>query len=509
MKKIVVFVLIAILGIACLSSCEQFFHTHTYEIKECPEGHFKSYTCGCELEVEVEEHIDENGDGSCDICTHKHTTDTWKLKDGHKTVYTCGCESLNVMNNHVDEDGDYYCDVCYYYVPDLVELSLLEPWLLGIKADEVAAVRTMHSGYWVLEGKLKEVITVTEKGDIADIIESYRMLKIEPLDPMVNYDISNECFRILFVMNSGETYMMIVNGGFMFSINRTSYNMGNAPEIGGYASAVTSYMLNVHVGYNHRADVYSNGEKICQIENVSGLEFVASNRIFEGEASYTIETGVGILEVYSECFFVYEGKCYELINNDFYKLIEIWSGEDYSLTMSNTRWLYGSLKSTYKAGETVYVQIKKALDIGYLFLVNGEKIDVKNDRYDDFWIFEFVMPAEDTVIEFYTYDGFVPNENYAILCESYILANPGCVGVCVEKYYGEFESGAIVAMMGGGAYTDALWDEVIDGIIVHYYDGNRILVLYEGDFYTLTEAYEAGYLTRDDISDIAGEHNKM
>ena len=96
-----------------------------------------------------------------------------------------------------------------------------------------------------------------------------------------------------------------------------------------------------------------------------------------------------------------------------------------------------------------------------------------------------------------------------ILCESYILANPGCVGVCVEKYYGEFESGAIVAMMGGGAYTDALWDEVIDGIIVHYYDGNRILVLYEGDFYTLTEAYEAGYLTIDDISNIADEHNKM
>jgi hypothetical protein len=131
--------------------------------------------------------------------------------------------------------------------------------------------------------------------------------------------------------------MMIVNGGFMFSSNRTSYDMSNAPEIGGYASAVTSYMLNVQVGYNHSADVYSVGEKICQIENVSGLEFVASDRVFEGETSYTIETGVGILEVYSECFFVNEGKCYELINNDFYKLIEIWSGEDYSLTMSNEK----------------------------------------------------------------------------------------------------------------------------------------------------------------------------
>ena len=64
MKKIVVFILIAIFGIACLSSCEQFFHTHTYEIKECPEGHFKSYTCGCELEVEVEEYYGEFESGA-------------------------------------------------------------------------------------------------------------------------------------------------------------------------------------------------------------------------------------------------------------------------------------------------------------------------------------------------------------------------------------------------------------------------------------------------------------
>jgi hypothetical protein len=58
-------------------------------------------------------------------------------------------------------------------------------------------------------------------------------------------------------------------------------------------------------------------------------------------------------------------------------------------------------------------------------------------------------------------------------------------------------------MMGGGIYTDALWDEIIDGIIIRYYNGNRIRVLYEGEFYTLTEAYELGYLTYDDIARIA------
>jgi hypothetical protein len=58
-------------------------------------------------------------------------------------------------------------------------------------------------------------------------------------------------------------------------------------------------------------------------------------------------------------------------------------------------------------------------------------------------------------------------------------------------------------MMGGGYYTEALWDEMIDGITINYCNGNRILVLYEGGFYTLTEAYEFGYLTIDDIAHIA------
>ena len=296
--------------------------------------------------MEVEEHIDENGDGSCDICAHKHTTDTWKLKDGHKIVYTCGCESLNVMNNHVDEDGDYYCDICRGYMPEAVVLSSIETWLKTITADETIAVTTWYSdgvqGYG-----LKEKVAVTDKADIAKIIESYKNLEILPLDPNVSYDISPDSFRVIFTTESGY-HQLMVNGGFMFTHKdgayNVSYDMSNVPEIDGYDSSKVSYMFDVFYGYNQGATVYfplddgaSPGEVVCEIENISDLEFVESECLPENMPLYIIKTGVGIISVHSERHFMYDGKCYELINGDFYKLIEIWSGEDYSFTMSNEK----------------------------------------------------------------------------------------------------------------------------------------------------------------------------
>lgn len=71
----------------------------------------------------------------------------------------------------------------------------------------------------------------------------------------------------------------------------------------------------------------------------------------------------------------------------------------------------------------------------------------------------------------------------------------------VDSYYGTFESGAIVAMLTDDkiGYHEALWSETIAEYTFRYHNGNRIVVLYDGEFYTLPEAYESGYLTLTDI----------
>ena len=118
------------------------------------------------------------------------------------------------------------------------------------------------------------------------------------------------------------------------------------------------------------------------------------------------------------------------------------------------------------------------------------------------------MPACDTIIHFKTYDGFLPDVNYAVLMETFYRQNLDARYVYVRQYYGEFASGAIVAMLDSCDYTDVVWQEEIGDTVIHYSDGNRIVALCPNNkFYTLTEAFENGYLTAEDIAAIAEMHN--
>ncbi len=180
----------------------------------------------------------------------------------------------------------------------------------------------------------------------------------------------------------------------------------------------------------------------------------------------------------------------------------------YSLMINAPEWLYEELRHTYYAGEVVSVKISMATDTGFLFFVNGEEIT--DYQYDSglYWEFTFPMPACDTVIHFKTYDGFLPHVNYGTLIETYYRQNLDARYVHIRHYYGEFASGAIVAMLDTGGYDAFLWQEVIGDTVINYRDGNRIVALCPNNkFYTLTEAFDEGYLTAEDIAVIAEMHN--
>ena len=51
-------------------------------------------------------------------------------------------------------------------------------------------------------------------------------------------------------------------------------------------------------------------------------------------------------------------------------------------------------------------------------------------------------------------------------------------------------------------FDDALWTERVADYDFNYSNGNRIRVLYGDEFYTLPQAYENGYLTKENIADI-------
>jgi len=175
----------------------------------------------------------------------------------------------------------------------------------------------------------------------------------------------------------------------------------------------------------------------------------------------------------------------------------------HSIEMKSERWLYEKLPSSANVGDEITVKIRFATDLGYIFTVNDERIKQDDDvESNDYWQFSFTMPDEDVVIDFKTYDGFLPDPAYGTLIETYWMQNLDAEHVSVREYYGEYENGVLVAMIDAGDYTANEWSEKIAGYSFTYGDGNRLTVLYDGKFYTLPEAYEKEYLTKENIGEI-------
>lgn len=72
--------------------------------------------------------------------------------------------------------------------------------------------------------------------------------------------------------------------------------------------------------------------------------------------------------------------------------------------------------------------------------------------------------------------------------------------IYINKAYKEFENGTAV-MIGCDLfdYPAVCWEEMIEGHSIFYGDGNRILIYYEHCLYNVSEAYEQGIITIDDV----------
>ena len=127
------------------------------------------------------------------------------------------------------------------------------------------------------------------------------------------------------------------------------------------------------------------------------------------------------------------------------------------------------------------------------------KLEIKSDNnYHYIWDF---YDYGTTQISIETKD----DENKAKLIQKYEELNPRAGKAIVLEYYGEYQSGAIVAMMTGEDenYATVVWSERVAGYEFTYGDGNRIVVLHDGQFCTLDMAYgDYGVLKRSDIADV-------
>ena len=93
-----------------------------------------------------------------------------------------------------------------------------------------------------------------------------------------------------------------------------------------------------------------------------------------------------------------------------------------------------------------------------------------------------------------------------IIC---VLAVLICLGSCeysIEYIYGIY-NGALVLDIGESSYAQSTW-ETIDDYVFYNPTTDRVDVWYKGELYTLTEGYENGILSIEDIEKIHKKHTK-
>ena len=503
-------------------------HKHTGEWHTSESTHYYQYTCGCPSPDIAELHSDYDENFICDICEyimngHEHLYEYYHDDIGHGWSYTCGCKTPPNFAQHFDGDGNGRCDenFCEYH---MVSYS--------ISYDEKIALEFLMDGYAPTEAKPGNTVQLrTHPIMDADLVFYANGVKLTQTHADSDY------WEYIFTM--------------------PNENVVITHEIVGDGPAPANHFLRNVAGCEWLNEI--TAEDIAEIKIISeavgvapgNLKNISSStdtaviaRIFE--AYYWLDTtpisktdgqidgGSGV----TVKFILKDGPVKELyVNNGNYrdtdgnyfdllytpKLTEEMNPHEYCgfITYVDKGIVYkkNAIGSYIIPSEAIgeidigSLEFKYDVDIDFVppFDPNAYGVTV----YTEFGKLKFVTP------DIFIYDGFYctlvgksiedlinTNGVTALINAHEAKYNDGRVA-SVELYYGEYSSGAVVGMIVDDktAYTEALWSETVSGYCFEYWYGNRIVVLFDGEFYTLGEALDNGCLTKYDIALIWSIHN--
>ena len=79
--------------------------------------------------------------------------------------------------------------------------------------------------------------------------------------------------------------------------------------------------------------------------------------------------------------------------------------------------------------------------------------------------------------------------------------------VRIDHYFGTYQ-GKVALMISeiGSSFPPVVWEQTVAGIVFHYNSGQQIDVWYDGDFFSLPQAYEQGLITAENVRGINIHH---
>ena len=181
----------------------------------------------------------------------------------------------------------------------------------------------------------------------------------------------------------------------------------------------------------------------------------------------------------------------------------------YNLTMPiGSDWLYEPIDEAYVDGDLVTVRMRYAADMDALFLLNGEVITSEvGDSQLGYREYTFEMPKKDSEIIFRPYDR---TTSYSDILEAYYKAHHAAMDVVIRDY-GTYGDGVRVATIEDARfeYPDMVVEHRIGPAVIRYGYSNFLQVLHNGQFCSLSEAYEAGLLSDADMAALENRQREL
>ena len=263
-------------------------------------------------------------------------------------------------------------------------------------------------------------------------------------------------------------------------------------------------VVKINIAYDVGFSLYMNGEALQQDSWESGRDYWQYTFTMPEEdvrLTYKVSDGMQMLPIIEQIAYndsvVYR---FDSALSPQYGVLYI-NGiktKDYSLAFEEMRFV--EVTDIPEVEESL---ISYTMDI--VCISAGVTLELASPK--TFWVqgigkmFEIINEVDFSAI----YEDYASQEyDRTLLIQAYEEKYPQAGKATILRYCGSYESGAIVAMLAGSNenFACVLWTETVAGYDFNYSDANRIRVLYENEFYTLTQAYENGYLTKENIADI-------
>ena len=189
----------------------------------------------------------------------------------------------------------------------------------NISINDIVEVRKETGAIGVAPGMLTNITYSTDMEDKNMLLSLLEMTVYE--DVTNNWQIDGGGYTLYSIITNNQRYDIEITNGYI-SINQKHYKfLGEYVSFEYLSSQAYSFITYLDNATVYRLDwIYSDlveAEKICEIDNISSLEFVEFDWTSDNLATHEIVTEFDSLYVYDSDVFYYDGKHYKITNDNF------------------------------------------------------------------------------------------------------------------------------------------------------------------------------------------------